>query len=90
MIKGEPDPQLLQSTVNTKLGNVDAFVSHSWSDDGHAKFEKLHEWSGGEGRLLWLDKACIDQTNIDASLAALPIFITACKVLVKTVGSCLL
>ena len=30
---------------------------------------------------MWLDKGCIDQNNIDASLAALPIYLSGCKTL---------
>ena len=52
-----PDPAMHQKTVAAKLGEVDAFVSHSWSDDGNAKFDQLHEWAGGQSRFVWLDKA---------------------------------
>ena len=65
-------------------------MSHSWSDDGSAKYNKLHEWArelgGNDDKLLWLDKACIDQDNIDASLAALPIYLSGCQQLLMLVG----
>ena len=32
------------------------------------------------------DKACIDQDNIDRSLACLPIFLAGCKTLLITAG----
>ena len=32
-------------TIPAKLGDVAAFVSHSWSDSGSAKYDRLHEWS---------------------------------------------
>ena len=65
-------------------------MSHSWSDDGSAKYNKLHEWArelgGDDDKLVWLDKACIDQENIDASLAALPIYLSGCQQLLMLVG----
>ena len=47
------------------LGAVHAFASHSWSDDGVRKYERMREWArtqeaGEAGVLLWLDKACIE------------------------------
>ena len=66
----------------------EAFVSHSWSDDGAAKFARLHSWAAGDAStLLWLDKACIDQANIEASLASLPIFLAGCQQLVVLAGA---
>lgn len=62
---------------------MDAFVSHSWQDDGRAKFEALRAWAArfaaehGREPLLWLDKACIDQQNIGASLAGIPVYVRA-------------
>jgi len=47
-------------TVAAPLGSCDAFLSHSWSDDGHAKWRALHSWaerfSSAYGRApsLWL------------------------------------
>ena len=61
----------------------DAFISHSWSDDGDAKFMALSRWAAefekqaGREPTLWLDKACIDQ-DIDASLLGLPIYVSGC------------
>ena len=91
----EPDPTLHAMTIPAKLGDVAAFVSHSWSDAGSAKYDRLHEWSEEaqmvpedhpdrerlmkQGPLLWVDKACIDQTAIEENLASLPIFLAGCK-----------
>ena len=72
----KPDPELINLTVPAKLGECHAFVSHSWSDDGEAKYDRLHEWAKGDvdveaeawakgDVLLWLDKACIDQLRIE-------------------------
>ena len=86
LANSKPDPALHQKTVATKLGDVDAFASHSWSDEGSAKFDKLHDWAGGQSRLVWLDKACIDQLDIEASLACLPVFLAGCKHLLVLAG----
>ena len=47
-----------KKTVAATLGSVDAFASHSWSDDGNAKFDILQEWAGDDidKKLIWLDK----------------------------------
>jgi len=79
-------------TVAAPLGSCDAFLSHSWSDDGHAKWRALHSWaerfSSAYGRApsLWLDKACIDQSDIGRSLAVLPIFLAGCENLLIVAG----
>ena len=79
-------------TRKAELGECDGFFSHSWRDDGVKKFAKLTEWSrqfeGQKYRLpnIWLDKACIDQTRIDESLAALPIFLQGCVELLVVTG----
>ena len=127
---GFPTPKLYQKTFRVgqpggpKFGEVDAFISHSWSDDGDAKYDCLKEWearekateptaetagagpsvltragapgkvtadgNGGSNRLngvtIWLDKACLDQRDIQASLAGLPIFIAGCKQLLVLAG----
>jgi hypothetical protein len=49
----------------------------SWHDDGSAKFDVLQRWAREFGRaqgrppLMWIDMACIDQHNIEQSLALL-------------------
>ena len=95
------------------LGECDAFMSHSWRDDGALKYAKLqqHNWRTA-APTIWFDKvrsaslihsssacahatgctppraqACIDQNNIDASLAVLPIFLAGCKTLLVLPGS---
>ena len=83
------DTGLHERTVPARLGECSAFLSHSWSDDGVAKYAALHEWAE-EAKIasprIWLDKACIDQTNIDASLAALPVFLSGCDRLLIIAG----
>jgi len=78
---------LSSRTRSAALGECDAFMSHSWRDDGDKKFMRLreHAWDTSEPTI-WLDKACIDQTNIDASLAVLPIFLSGCKTLLILPG----
>lgn len=56
LMDSKPDPSLNAGTVPAKLGEVHAFMSHSWSDDGSRKFDALHEWAGGDHKLIWLDK----------------------------------
>ena len=93
----KPDPELIKLTVPAKLGECHAFVSHSWSDDGEAKYDRLHEWAKGDvdveaeawakgDVLLWLDKACIDQLRIEQSLACLPCFLAGCRQLLCLAG----
>lgn len=80
-------------TVPLELGSCDAFVSHSWHDDPVAKWAALDAWAqafarSNRGRLptLWLDKACIDQQNIQDSLACLPVSLSGCRKLLVLVG----
>ena len=32
-------------TIPSKLGHVDFFASHSWTDGGDRKLEQMHEWA---------------------------------------------
>ena len=61
LINNQPDPSLYAHTVSATFGEVDAFMSHSWSDDGTIKYDKLNEWAselgGSDEKLIWLDKA---------------------------------
>jgi hypothetical protein len=99
LMENTPDPSLHAKTIPAELGNVDAFASHSWSDDGGAKFDGIHEWASELGKdgeeatekldfdvLIWLDKACIDQSCIDTALAGLPVFLAGCKQLLVLAG----
>ena len=53
-----------------ELGDCDAFVSYSWKDDGFLKWAALarscEEFELAYGRVprFWLDKLCIDQSDI--------------------------
>ena len=85
------DTGLNANVVALAPGECDAFVTHSWRDDGHRKWQRLLEWrdawqqsAGSSTRepTVWLDKACIDQTNIRASLTGLPMFVAWSNALV--------
>ena len=87
------DTGLHRKVRECKLGGVDAFVSHSWRDNGDSKWRKLNDWardfrqSKGRTPLLWLDKACINQQAIEDSLACLPIYLAGCQTLLVLAGS---
>jgi hypothetical protein len=66
----KPDPAMHAKTVEATLGSVDAFASHSWSDDGNVKFDKLDEWAGEAPKRVWLDKVCT--ASAAAAAAAFP------------------
>lgn len=86
------DSGLHERTEPAKVGCVDAFVSHSWSDDGQEKYEALASWARAfehevcRPPTLWLDKACINQSNVDESLAGLPVYLAGCRKLVVLAG----
>jgi hypothetical protein len=57
------DTGLHEKTNHSRLGTCAAFVSHSWRDDGKAKYRELSNWDaayraahGGEMPSIWLDK----------------------------------
>ena len=64
---------------------IDFFISHSWDDPAKPKYEALekltHEFSKEFNRepKFWLDKVCINQSNIGNGLKVLPINVMACK-----------
>merc|ERR1719284_436776 len=65
---------------------IDAFVSHSWSDDAEAKYRQLArfvaEFEAMHGRTptFWLDRCCLDQSDaagLADALRMLPVHVTA-------------
>jgi hypothetical protein len=78
--------------VRCHLGQVDAFLSHSWHDDPSSKWYTLSEWAAsfehdaGRPPTLWFDKACLNQDDIEAQLASLPIFLAGSRALLCLVG----
>jgi len=87
-----PAPGLFSKSVNTRLNKCDAFVSHSWSDCAPEKWAALQTWrddfksSKGREPCVWFDKCCLDQTNIEADLRCLPVFLSGCKRMVVLCG----
>ena len=75
-----------------RLGDVDIFLSHSWHDPVGPKWEALQKWCGafeakhGRSPVIWLDKACINQDDIAANLACLPVFLAGCQRLLVIAG----
>ncbi len=63
---------------------IDFFLTHSWHDDGNAKYDTLEEAAKEfidcrrRSPSFWLDKACIDQTRISDGLRVLPVNVMAC------------
>eukprot|EP00400_MALV-I_sp_L67-5_P000593 gene593-1012_t len=84
---------LFSKTKIIELGECDAFVSHSWSDCGVARFRELAIWAEDfkeeHGRFpeLWIDKACIDQNDIGSDLLCLPVFAAGCEQLLILAGT---
>eukprot|EP00929_Paragymnodinium_shiwhaense_P000089 TRINITY_DN10024_c0_g1_i1.p1 TRINITY_DN10024_c0_g1~~TRINITY_DN10024_c0_g1_i1.p1 ORF type:complete len:714 (-),score=140.65 TRINITY_DN10024_c0_g1_i1:269-2305(-) len=79
-------------TKPVRLGKCDAFVSHSWHDDPVPKWTRLQEWREefvklhGREPLIWFDKYCIDQTDVETDLRGLPVFLSGCKELLVLCG----
>jgi len=93
MANNTPDGSLLRLSKSVHLGEVDAFLSHSWHDDADAKWQALQMWRerfklehNGREPVIWIDKVCLDQSNIDESLRCLPIFLSGCNQLLVLAG----
>lgn len=65
----------------------------SWRDDADAKWTELSEWCAafqrraGRQPRLWIDKVCLDQTQIEDNLMCLPVFLAGCNQLLILAGS---
>jgi len=92
MSDNKPNPALHALSRSARLGSVDAFLSHSWHDPSDAKWEAIQNWRASfklahhREPLLWIDKFCIDQTNINDNLLCLPVFLSGCKRLLVLAG----
>ena len=80
MANSSPNPQLMQLTVPATPNQVDAFLSHSWHDDGDAKWVQLERWArdfrASEKRepITWLDKAwCVPLPPLRVLLSSSPL-----------------
>ena len=94
MASSTPDPLLLEETVPATLGQVDAFLSHSWHEDSELKWEQLQIYreefkqaNGGREPLVWIDKYCLDQNNLTDGLMCLPVFLAGCNSLLVLAGT---
>eukprot|EP00325_Prymnesiales_sp_UTEX-LB-985_P015316 CAMPEP_0174762368 /NCGR_PEP_ID=MMETSP1094-20130205/109742_1 /TAXON_ID=156173 /ORGANISM="Chrysochromulina brevifilum, Strain UTEX LB 985" /LENGTH=312 /DNA_ID=CAMNT_0015968321 /DNA_START=622 /DNA_END=1560 /DNA_ORIENTATION=- len=91
-LSSNQDTGLANRAVLVPLGGCDAFMSHSWSDNAAIKWKELTRWitifQTHTGRMptLWIDKGCIDQSNITTSLGYLPIFLGGCQKLLVLCG----
>jgi hypothetical protein len=89
---GERTESVDHVASKARMGQVDAFLSHSWYDDLEQKWEALQRWAKNfereQGRepTLWIDKFCIDQSDISAELPCLPIFLASCRKLLVLQG----
>jgi len=87
-----PEPRLFALSSPARLGECDAFISHSWQDDADAKWRALTAWcqqfqrTHGREPTLWFDKCCIDQDDIEANLKCLPMFVRGCRRFVALCG----
>ena len=78
-----PNPKCYDKSRAATFKGIDFFVSHSWSDDPHAKWQAVQKMRDDFKKahkrepLVWFDKYCIDQNAIDQSVRRLPIFVVA-------------
>jgi len=83
---------LYQLSEHAELGEVDVFLSHSWHDSPSSKWRHLQTWrnnfkvENGREPTIWLDKCCIDQTNVKLNLQCLPVFLAGCNKLLIMAG----
>lgn len=72
---------------------IDFFLSHSWHDDAELKWQALERVaarfraSHGREATFWLDKTCIDQSNLADGLRVLPVNVMACRKMFVLWGS---
>lgn len=71
---------------------IDFFMSHSWHDDPILKWKELKKFVKAfikkhrREPTFWLDKACIDQDNIQDGLKVLPVNVMACQKMLVLCG----
>merc|ERR1719171_1027307 len=92
LAENKPNPLLYERSVLGKFGDIDAFISHSWSDPSDSKWDSLQSWRNdfkrryGREPRVWFDKCCINQLSIEDSLMCLPVHLSACKQILMLVG----
>jgi len=88
-----PNPELFSRSSPEILGECDAFVSHSWHDEPVTKWAALQQWRSafvlehGREPRVWIDRCCIDQSNIDCDLRCLPIYLSGCRQIIVFCGT---
>lgn len=76
-----------------QVERVDFFMSHSWYDDVDAKWTQLErlaqkfQTKHGRAPTFWLDKVCIDQSNIGDGLRVLSVNVMQCRKMLVLCGS---
>lgn len=74
------------------VGDVDAFVSHSWSDSSSARWHALKAWceafedQHGRAPMLWIDRFCVQPLSVESDLANLPVFLASSRVFLVLAG----
>jgi len=92
MARSTPDLTLYKLTKPASPHTIDCFLSHSWSDDPGLKWAALQEWrrqfkaAHGREPLLFVDKYCMDSSDLATSLMCLPVFLASCNELIILAG----
>ena len=91
-VVGAGPTNLYKLSQACQLSECDAFLSHSWNDNGRQKWQTLRGWCeefkgiNHRSPRLWIDKFCIEQNNIQADLRRLPIFLAGCNIILILSG----
>lgn len=68
------------------------FLSHSWHDPPGSKWAALQAWAAdfqarhGREAVVWFDRCCLNQEDIQSQLAFLPIFLAGSRVMLCLIG----
>jgi hypothetical protein len=90
--RGARPREVFPRSRSALIGEIDAFVSHSWHDDPKEKWAALETWCNdfhakhGRQPKLWLDFCCIDQKDIEANVRCLPVYLAGCHSLLVIAG----
>ena len=92
-LRSSADTGLFEKSAHAALGELDAFVSHAWRDPAPPKYAALVAWgrsfeeANGRAPMVWLDKACVNQSRIQEALACLPVWLAGCESLLVLASS---
>jgi len=92
---GEPVDTTAKYTLSTPCepGDIDFFITHSWSDDPVQKYAALQQLSErfqaeyGREPQVWIDACCINQSQIGDDLQCLPVYLLASQRLLVLCGA---